>query len=71
MITAFYTLVQTDPGLCAVTEPGRPGKVKSYTKPQFARSARTQRFHDGDNSDYNILETIVWEDGRVTTVWID
>lgn len=68
MFTAFYTLVRLTPSVGAVTEPGHPGKVKSYTKPQFARSARSQTLTPPS---YRILETVVYSDGGINTRWVD
>lgn len=69
MLTAFYTLVRMVPsvGAVAVVEPGHIGKVKSYTKPQFARSARTQT---GNPDSYRILETVAYANGDIRNGWI-
>lgn len=69
MFTAFYTLVRVEgSNVAAVTEPGHRGKVKTYTKPQFARSARSQ----ADPAwCYRILETLAYADGDVWAGWVD
>lgn len=67
MYTSFYTLIRAWEGYAAVIEPGNVGKVKSYTKLQFARSARTQ----ADPAwCFRILETLIYGDGVIETRWV-
>lgn len=70
MFTAFYTLVRLGPtGPSIVTEPGHPGKVKSYTKAQFARSARSQA---AVPETIRILEIALYDGvGGINTRWVD
>lgn len=67
MFTSFYTLIRIGNGFAAVTEPGHPGKVKTYTKPKFARSVRTQT---GEPDAYRILETLIYSDGVIENRWV-